>query len=169
MNILKHKKIHYSDTFLWSSFCVLFSLYAIWLSIYGISDWSIPMQERLWKKIGFISIFLGIGSVVFWFWRNKIIKLKVADSGLKILYLSELHIALGWLSFAAGLGHSFFFIINEIGKPIRNFTGYIALIVMLLVILSGAMYKQKVLKVSVIKRWHLVVACVLVGVTLLHV
>jgi hypothetical protein len=34
--------------------------------------------------------------------------------------------------------------------PIRNFTGYIALIVMLLVILSGAMYKHKVLKVSVI-------------------
>ncbi|WP_075365451.1 hypothetical protein [Desulfosporosinus metallidurans] len=44
------------------------------------------------------------------------------------------HIALGWLSFAVGLGHSIFFIVNDLGRPSRNFTGYIALLIMLLVI-----------------------------------
>ncbi|HEY8911115.1 MAG TPA: hypothetical protein VIM51_12690 [Desulfosporosinus sp.] len=116
-----------------------------------------------------MSIFLGIGSVVFWFSKKKIIKAKEVNSGLKILHLRASHIALGWLSFAVGLGHSIFFIVSDLGRPSRNFTGYIALLVMLLVIISGALYKHRVLKVSVIKRWHLVIACVLVGTMLVHI
>ena len=119
--------------------------------------------------MGFISIFLAIGSVVFWLSKKKIIKTKQVKSALKILHLRESHIALGWLSFAVGLGHSIFFIVNDLGRPSRNFTGYIALFIMLLVILSGAMYKHKVLKVSVIKHWHLVIAYVLVGIMLVHI
>jgi len=127
------------------------------------------MQERFWNEMGFMSIFLGIGSVVFWFSKKKIIKAKEVNSGLKILHLRASHIALGWLSFAVGLGHSIFFIVSDLGRPSRNFTGYIALLVMLLVIISGALYKHRVLKVSVIKRWHLVIACVLVGTMLVHI
>ena len=169
MNILQSKRIHYSNTILWSSCCVLFSLYAIWLSFHGISDWSIRIQERFWNEMGFISIFLGIGSVVFWLKKNKLKKLKFANNGVKIFYFRELHIALGWLSFAVCLGHSFFYIINELGRPLSKLTGYIALIVMLLVILSGAMYKHKVLNVRAIKRWHVAVACVLMGIMLVHI
>ena len=169
MKILQAKKVYYSNTVLWSSCCALFSVVAIWLSYHGINDWSIRMQERFWNEMGFISIFLAIGSVYFWFSKNKLIKAKEVNSGLKILRLRESHIALGWLSFAIGLGHSIFFIVNDLGRPNRNFTGYIALLIMLLVILSGAMYKHKVLKVSVIKRWHLVISCVLVGIMLVHI
>ncbi|TGE31792.1 hypothetical protein [Desulfosporosinus sp. Sb-LF] len=169
MNILQTKKTFCSDTVLWSSCCALFCLYAIWLSCYGINDWSIRTQERFWNKMGFISIILAIGSVIFWLSKKKIAKVKEVKSGLTILHLRESHIALGWISFAIGLGHSIFFIVNDLGRPSRNFTGYIALIIMLLVILSGAMYKHKVLKVSVIKQWHLVIACVLVGIMLVHI
>ena len=112
---------------------------------------------------------LAIGSVVFWLSKKKIIKTKQVKSGSTILHLRESHIALGWLSFAVGLGHSIFFIVNDLGRPSRNFTGYIALIVMLLVILSGAMYKNKVLNVRAIKRWHVAVACVLMGIMLVHI
>ena len=169
MNILQTKKTFYSNTVFWSFCCALFSLYAIWLSSHGINDWSIRVQERFWNEMGFISIFLAIGSVVFWLSKKKIIKTKQVRSSSTILHLRESHIALGWLSFAIGLGHSIFFIVNDLGRPSRNFTGYIALLIMLLVILSGAMYKHKVLKVSVIKHWHLVIAYVLVGIMLLHI
>jgi hypothetical protein len=167
--MLQAKKTFYSNTALWFFCCVLFSLYAIWLSFHGINDWSLKMQERFWNKMGFVSIFLAIGSVVFWLSKKKIIEMKVVKSGLTILHLRESHIALGWLSFAVGLGHSIFFIVNDVGKQSRSFTGYIALLIMLLVILSGAMYKHKVLKVSVIKQWHMVIACVLVGIMLVHI
>jgi hypothetical protein len=113
LNILQAKKAYYSNTVLWSSICALFSLYAIWLSLHSINDWSIRMQERFWNEMGYLSIFLGIASVVFWFRKKNIIKVKEANSGLTILHLRESHIVLGWLSFTVGLGHSIFYIVNK--------------------------------------------------------
>lgn len=169
MNFFPAKKPFYSNTGLWFLGCVLFGLYAVWLSSHGISDWSIRMQELFWNKMGFISILLAIISVIFWLSKKKIIKMKEVKSGSTLLHLRESHIALGWLSFALGLGHSIFFILNGLGRSSRIFTGYLALLIMLLVIFSGAMYKHKVLKVKVIKHWHLIIAFILVGSILIHI
>lgn len=169
MNTFKVKKDFYSNTGFWSFCCILFSIYAIWLSYNGINGLSIRMQERFWNEIGFLSIFLGIGSFVSWFIKKRIIKLKKIKSGFTIRYLRESHIALGWLAFATALGHSFFFIINDLGRTNRNFTGYIAFFSMLLVILTGIFYKHKVLKISIIRYWHMVIAIVLSVILFIHI
>lgn len=168
MNTLQTKKTYYTNTALWALCSALIGIYAIWLSYHGINDWPIRVQERFWNKMGFLSIFLGLGSVALWFIKKRIIKANKVTSGLTLLRLRESHIALGWLSFAVGLGHSVFFIVNDLGRASRNFTGYIALLAMLVVILSGALYKHKVLKVSVMRHWHFVIACILGVIMLIH-
>lgn len=169
MNTLRTKKIYYSNTTLWLFCSALFSIYTIWLSFNGISDWTIRMQEHFWNGMGFLSIFLGIGSVVIWLIKKKMIVAKKAGSGSTILHLRESHISLGWISFAIGLGHSIFFIVNDLGRASRNFTGYISLLIMLWVILSGIAYKHKILKVSTMRSWHLMLACALGIFMLIHI
>ena len=122
--------------------------------------------------MGVLSLVLSVGSFSLWFFKKKIINAKRADhnaypwvNSTVMHSLRETHVTLGWVAFTLGLGHSIFFLINLQPRS-HVFSGIIALLVMIALVLTGLMYKHKIISLKIIKNSHLLIACIF-GVTLL--
>lgn len=155
----------YSSTALFVFLCGLMSAFSVWAAFYGISDWSDRAQRGFWNQMGVLSLFLIIGSVSVWFLKKKIINVKQSDreafpwaNSSVIKRLREAHITLGWLAFDLGLGHSVYFMVNLPTRMNRVYSGVIALVAMIALIITGLMYKHKIMSLRTIKKYHLVIS-----------
>ncbi|SPF43919.1 membrane hypothetical protein [Candidatus Desulfosporosinus infrequens] len=155
----------YSSTvlhvFLWG----LMSVVSVWAAYHGISNWSDRVQRGFWDQMGMVSLFVIIGSVSVWLLKEQIIKVKLKNregflwaNGSVIKGLREAHVALGWLAFDLGLGHSVYFMVNLPTRMNRVYSGVIALAAMTVLIITGLLYRHKILSFRTIKKCHLVIS-----------
>lgn len=145
--------------------CGLMSVIPLWAVFYGMAAWSDRAQRGFWNQIGMLSLFLIIGAVSVWFLKQRIIKAKQSDraafpwvSGAVIKGLREAHIALGWLAFDLGLGHGVYYMVNMPTRMNHFISGVIVLAAMLALIITGLMYKHKILSPKTIKKFHFAVS-----------
>lgn len=159
------RKSNDSSTVLYIVLCGLMSAFSVWAAFYGILDWSDRAQKGFWNQMGVLSLVLIIASVSVWFLKKKIINVKQSDRDMfpwanssVIKRLREAHITLGWLAFDLGLGHSVYFMVNLPTRMNRVYSGVIALVAMIVLIISGIMYKHKLMSIKTIKKFHLVIS-----------
>lgn len=166
----------YSSTVLCVFLCGLMSAFSVWASYHGIADWSDRTQRGFWNQMGVLSLFLIISSVSVWFLKKKIIIVKHQDSktfpwanGSVIKGLREAHVTLGWLAFDLGLGHSVYFMVNLPTRMNRFYSGAIALVAMIVLIITGLMYRHKIMGIKTIKKFHLVISTIFGVLLVAHI
>jgi hypothetical protein len=166
----------YSSTFLYVVLCGLMSASSVLVAYHGISDWSARAQRGFWDQMAVLSLFLIIGSVSVWFLKKKLINGNQKDreafpwaNGSVIKRLRGAHIALGWLAFDLGLGHSIYFMVNLPTRMNRVYSGVIALMAMIVLIITGLMYRHKIMSLKTIKKFHLVISGIFGILLVVHI
>jgi len=76
---------------------------------------------------------------------------------------------LGWLAFDLGLGHSVYFMVNLPTRMNRVYSGVIALVAMIALIITGLMYKHKIMSIKTIKKFHLVISGIFGVLLVVHI
>ncbi|MDR3585463.1 MAG: hypothetical protein P4L59_09080 [Desulfosporosinus sp.] len=159
------RRLIYSSTVLHVILWGLMSAFSVWAAYHGIADWSDRAQRGFWDQMGVLSLLLIIVSVSVWFFKKQIIKVKLKDregfswvNGSLIKGLREAHVTLGWLAFDLGLGHSVYFMVNLPTRMNRVYSGVIALVAMTVLIITGLMYRHKIMSFKTIKKCHLVIS-----------
>lgn len=170
------RKSTYLSTVLYVFLCGLMSGFSVWAAYYGISNWSDRAQRGFWNQMGVLSLFLIIASVSMWFLKRKIINVKQKDykafpwaSGSVMKGLREAHVTLGWLAFDLGLGHSVYFMVNLPDRMNRVYSGVIALVAMTVLIITGLMYKHRIIRLTTIKKFHLAISGVFGVLLVTHI
>lgn len=170
------RRSNYSSTIIYGLLCGLFFGLSVWASYHGISDWSARAQKGFWNQMGFLSLFLSFGSASFWFFKKRVIKAKSANrdafpwaNSAVISWFREAHITLGWVAFTLGVGHSVFYLINL--QPRRNhvFSGVVVLGLMSALVITGLLYKHKIISLRTIKNAHKILACMFGVLLLTHI
>jgi len=166
----------YSNTRLYVVLCGLMSVFSVWVAYHGISDWSDRAQRGFWNQIGVLSLFFIISSVSVWLLKRKIINAKLRGreafpwaNGSVIKGLREAHITLGWLAFDLGLGHSVYFLVNLPDRMNSVYSGIIALVAMTVLIITGLMYKHKIMSLKTIKVCHLIISGIFGVLLVVHI
>ncbi|MDR3539759.1 MAG: hypothetical protein P4L69_02150 [Desulfosporosinus sp.] len=170
------RRLIYSSTVLHVILWGLMSAFSVWAAYHGITDWSARAQRGFWDQMGVLSLLLIIGSVTVWLLQKQIINVKLQDreafpwaNGSVIKRLREAHVTLGWLAFDLGLGHSVYFMVNLPTRMNRVYSGVIALAAMTVLIISGLMYRHKMLSFKAIKKCHLVISGVFGVLLVAHI
>lgn len=176
MEELTISKTTYSSTIINVILCGLISVISVWAAYHGIADWSYRAQRGFWNLMGVLSLFSAIVSISLWFLKKKIINTKQRDrkgfawaNSSMIKRLRDAHVNLGWVAFTLGLGHGAFFMVNLPSRMNRVYSGVIALVGMIVLMLTGLMYRHKIISLKTSKTCHKVIACIFGVLLLVHI
>ncbi|WP_088226977.1 hypothetical protein [Desulfosporosinus sp. FKB] len=176
MDGFTYGRTKFPPTIIYVLICGFLTAISFWVSYHGIADWSFRTQRGFWNLMGFFSLFFTMGSVLLWFLKKRIIRGKQREpgslvwvNGSTIKGLREAHVTLGWLAFTFGLGHSAFYLVNLPSRMNNVFSGIVALAGMILVLLTGIMYRHKIISMKTCRMSHRVISCIFGLLILAHI
>jgi hypothetical protein len=176
MDGLIFPRMKYSSTIIYALLCGVLTVISVWTSYHGIADWSYRAQKGFWNGMGFLALLLIVSSVMLWYVKKSILNAKQKErgaynwaSGSVIKGLREAHVSLGWLAFTLGLGHSVFYMINLPTRMNHIYSGVIALVGMSVVIITGLMYKHRIISIKTCKTCHKVISGVFGVLLVMHI